>query len=438
MSPAPPAHGTGPSQRALAAIVFTDVVSFSARMHSDEVGTLQLLQRDFAEMRRLCVAHEGAVLKTTGDGLLLTFTSAVQAVACALAIQRQFAAEAKEPGSDFPLQHRVGIHLGDVLLRDQDVMGDGVNIASRLQAEAEPGGICISQTVYDVVKNKLQMQVVSMGPRELKNIAQAMPAYRLVLEAQTLDPATQTAPFVPPVGSPSSRNAWIVLGVAAAAIVLAALFVRHPKSAGEPGVPVSAIPPGSVAPTPAIAAPTAAPAATDLVGGLASGYASQASALQQLHTLYLDKYDFNGMVLALRDRGEDRAAPAGLKRLLVAAEQMARLKTWLEVNLRRYNRLHPLALGAFPGKPDADASVYLAGDQRVVFLGGEAAASRDWAALKPVEFGAAAVSAIHEAKEVPRAVLNGALAFARLYSLPAMTEALSGTKVRRILDPAPK
>ena len=186
-----PAPFRSPSQRTLAAIVFTDVVSFSARMHSDEVATLQLLQRDFAEMRRLCAEYKGEVLKTTGDGLLLTFTSAVQAVACALAMQRQFAAEAKDRPPGGALQHRIGIHLGDVLVQDKDVMGDGVNIASRLQAEAEPGGICISQTVYDVVKNKLEMKVVSLGARDLKNIAQAMPVYRLILEAQTLDSASK-------------------------------------------------------------------------------------------------------------------------------------------------------------------------------------------------------------------------------------------------------
>src|ERR1019366_8950737 len=188
MPPDKPAPGTSPGQRTLAAIVFTDVVSFSARMHSDEVGTLRLLQRDFAEMRRLCADFEGQVLKTTGDGLLLTFTSAVQAVACALAMQRQFAAEAKgQPSQGGALQHRIGIHLGDVLVQDQDVMGDGVNIASRLQAEAEPGGICISQTVYDVVKNKLEMNVVSLGARELKNITHAMPVYQLLLDAQAMD-----------------------------------------------------------------------------------------------------------------------------------------------------------------------------------------------------------------------------------------------------------
>src|SRR5476649_1049041 len=95
MTQATPTPGRPSNQRTLAAIVFTDVVSFSARMQADELGTLKLLNRDFAEMRRICTEHEGAVLKTTGDGLLLTFTSAVQAVACSLAMQRQFAGEAK-------------------------------------------------------------------------------------------------------------------------------------------------------------------------------------------------------------------------------------------------------------------------------------------------------------------------------------------------------
>ena len=164
--------GLGPGQRALAAIVFTDVVGFSARMQVDEETVLALLERDFAAMKKLCLQHSGAVLKSTGDGLLLYFSSAVQAVACALRMQKYFARKAKLLPAQEVLVHRVGIHLGDVFLNDQDVMGDGVNIAARLPAEAEPGGICISQTVYDVVKNKLALKVTLLGPRDLKNIAE--------------------------------------------------------------------------------------------------------------------------------------------------------------------------------------------------------------------------------------------------------------------------
>lgn len=171
--------------RTLAAIVFTDGVSFSRRMAQDEDNTLRLLHRDFKLMRQLCSQFEGQVIKSTGDGLLMYFCSAVQAVGCAQEIQRKIASKNKRLPSAERLEHRIGIHLGDVFLMNDDVMGDGVNIAARLQAEAEPGGICISQTVYDVVKNRLSLKTTYLGPRELKNIREAIPIYQILLAAQT-------------------------------------------------------------------------------------------------------------------------------------------------------------------------------------------------------------------------------------------------------------
>jgi hypothetical protein len=405
-------------------------------MHADEVATLKLLQRDFAEMRRLCAEHEGAVLKTTGDGLLLTFTSAVQAVACALAIQRQFAAEAKEPGAGDPLQHRVGIHLGDVLVQDKDVMGDGVNIASRLQSEAEPGGICISQTVYDVVKNKLQMQVVSLGPRELKNIAQAMPAYRLVLEAQALGPVAGTKFTAPPKAGPGggrSRLALAASTVAVAVLVVGAVLYQRAKTKAEAPAPAAAVPTPvpttAPAPVPTLA-PTAAPS-PDLAGSIVNGFATRRDAMQRLHALYLDKYDFNGFVLALRDKGEDPAAPQELKNMLRGAEQLVKLKSWLDVDLGRYTRQHPLAVTALSGKAADASEVYQAPDQRLVFIKGAEQTPRDWTDLKPEEFGAIAVAAINDARGVQRPVLFGAQAFARFYALPTMGQALAAGKAKR-------
>src|SRR5258708_17775588 len=200
-----PHNPTGPGQRSLAAIVFTDVVSFSARMQADEVVTLRLLQRDFGAMREICTEHQASVLNTAGEGLLLYCSSAVQAVACALVMQRLFAEQARNRPATEPLTHRLGIHLGDVFVNDQDVMGDGVNIAARLQAEAEPGGICISQTVYDVVKNKLALHATRLGPRELKNISQHIPIYRLLLEAQAMGEAEAALPLEDALESPASR-----------------------------------------------------------------------------------------------------------------------------------------------------------------------------------------------------------------------------------------
>ena len=416
-----------PSQRTLAAIVFTDVVGFSARMHADEVATLALLQRDFAEMRRLCLDHEGTVLKTTGDGLLLTFTSAVQAVACALAMQRQFAAEAKDPGAANALQHRIGIHLGDILVQDQDVMGDGVNIASRLQSEAEPGGICISQTVYDVVKNKLQMQAVSLGARDLKNIAQAVPVYRLLLEAQALPPDEKMPPVQPPPAPPpASRGVRRGLVIAAALGTLVAVFFvlragyKRRLAAGAAPLelaPAAAVPGPIPAPTPAPVA-VAAPAAP----------AAPPQTLQEIRAFYLKKYDFTGMVMELRDRGESATAPLAWRQNLAAAELMARLQSWLVFNLPHYTKTHPLAVADLSGDATKDVSIYVAPDQRIVFLEPSGPAARDWAEIKPAVMGAIIVSALHEHKETRRGIILGAQTFARFYSLPLMAKALGAPK----------
>lgn len=167
------------TQRALAAIVLTDAVSFSARMSVDEEGTLKLIQKDLRLMATLCREHGGQVLKSTGDGLLMSFSSAVKAVRCSQFIQKQLAADAEGASPQAYLQHRIGVHLGDVLFSDGDVLGNGVNIAARLQTQSLPGGICISQTVYDVVKTQLRLRATFLGPLALKNIKEPVPAFQI-------------------------------------------------------------------------------------------------------------------------------------------------------------------------------------------------------------------------------------------------------------------
>src|SRR6266516_4044135 len=169
------------SKRTLATIVFTDTVGFSERMSRDDAGTLDLLRQDFDRIRKACARHHGEVIKSTGDGLLMYFSSAVGAVSCAVEIQTEHAL--RRTNEKDSLEHRIGIHLGDVFVHESDVMGDGVNIAARLQYEAEPGGICISQTVYDVVKNTLALKTISLGPRELKNLSQKLTLYQVLLGA---------------------------------------------------------------------------------------------------------------------------------------------------------------------------------------------------------------------------------------------------------------
>lgn len=153
-------------------------------MSVNEDHTLDLIRRDLKLMKRVCENYEGRVLKSTGDGLLMHFISAVKAVECAIEIQREITQVATSLALEDTLKHRIGIHLADIFISETDVMGNGVNIAARLQAEADPGGICISQTVYDVVKAGLQLETQYLGPRELKNIREVVPAYKILLNPE--------------------------------------------------------------------------------------------------------------------------------------------------------------------------------------------------------------------------------------------------------------
>lgn len=166
-------------ENALAAIVFTDVESFTTQMAAEENHTLNLIARDFSQMQQICEKFEGQVLKSLGDGLLMYFISAEKAVASAIEIQQAIAAAAANLTEKDILRHRIGIHLGDVFFNGSDVMGNGVNIAARLQTVASAGGICISQTVYDVVKHRLPMSVTYVGLRSLKGIAEPIPVYQI-------------------------------------------------------------------------------------------------------------------------------------------------------------------------------------------------------------------------------------------------------------------
>ncbi len=207
--------------RRLAAIVFTDVVSYSARMQADEASTLALVQSDFERMRRLCAQHGGQTLKSTGDGLLLCFDSVVDAVTCALAIQSGFAG--RGTGA---LQHRIGVHLGDVYHQGGDVAGDGVNLAARLQTAAQPGTVCVSDAVFAAVNGKVAMESVALAPLALKNIAQPMAAH-LIAAVGTRITAGAGARGV------SGRRGWVLaaVGVALLAAGVAFFLRRTEKSA---------------------------------------------------------------------------------------------------------------------------------------------------------------------------------------------------------------
>jgi TolB-like protein/class 3 adenylate cyclase/Flp pilus assembly protein TadD len=177
---------TQAEQRRLAAIMFTDMVGFSRQMGSDEARMLRLLDVHNQLIQQAVTQHHGAVIKTVGDAFLVDFPSVVHAVQCAQQIQRQLRTHNAEKGRDDQIHVRIGIHSGDIVQRDGDVFGEGVNIASRLQALAEPDTICLSQVVYKEVEKKLALgAVVSLGRPKLKNIAERFPIYVLLSEPPT-------------------------------------------------------------------------------------------------------------------------------------------------------------------------------------------------------------------------------------------------------------
>lgn len=158
-------------ERRLTAILAADVVGYSRLMSEDEAGTLAAWQRCHSELIDPGIArHRGRIVKLMGDGLLAEFSSVVEAVDCAAEIQREMDARNANPTSKRPIILRIGVHLGDVIVEGQDIHGDGVNIAARLESIAEPGGICISRQAYDQVQKKLTLGYRSLGPRSLKNI----------------------------------------------------------------------------------------------------------------------------------------------------------------------------------------------------------------------------------------------------------------------------
>ena len=175
-------------QRRLAAIVAADVAGYSRLMGQDEEGTLEAMKAHLRDCVYPVVAERGGrVVKTTGDGLLVEFPSVVDAVACCVDVQQKMAERNASVPVARRVQFRIGINLGDVVSDDDDIFGDGVNVASRLEAIADPGGICISQVVLDQVKQKLKLGVEDLGSRALKNIEEPVRAYR-VAAAETLMP----------------------------------------------------------------------------------------------------------------------------------------------------------------------------------------------------------------------------------------------------------
>src|SRR5215813_128300 len=163
--------------RRLAAIVAADVAGYSRLMGLDEVGTARTLREHRKVTDALVERHGGRIVKTTGDGVLLEFPSVVDAVECAVAMQAAIAVRNQGVREDRRMLLRIGINLGDILIDGEDILGDGVNVAARLEGIAEPGGICISSSAYEHVRGKVSVDFADLGEQTLKNIARPIRAY---------------------------------------------------------------------------------------------------------------------------------------------------------------------------------------------------------------------------------------------------------------------
>lgn len=201
-------------ERRLGAIMFTDLVGYSSITELDENRALRLLDEHRLILQSVFPKFEGRIVKTMGDAFLVEFASAVEAVNCAVEIQNQLAAFNSNRGSEEKVFVRIGIHVGDIVHSGDDVLGDAVNVAARVEPIAEPGGICVTRQVADQIEGKVKSRLVSLGTRELKNIIHPVELFRVVptegapqlVESRAMDPRRiAVLPFANLSGDPDDR-----------------------------------------------------------------------------------------------------------------------------------------------------------------------------------------------------------------------------------------
>lgn len=204
-------------QRKLTTILAADAASYSAVMEADEVRTLEALRAARGVFAQFIARHHGRIANTAGDGLIAEFPSVVEAVQCAVEVQRELA------HGESGLRFRIGVHLGDVMVDGDDLLGEGVNLAARLQAMADPGGILISQQVYDQVQKKLSVGFHYLGEKHPKNFAEAVNVYSVGESGAAALGKQGKARKLPP--APGSAKARFIAQAQRYGVILAALLV---------------------------------------------------------------------------------------------------------------------------------------------------------------------------------------------------------------------
>lgn len=217
---------TADIRRKLTTVFCADVQGYSALVERDEVGTVTRLKQYRDIMIDLIGRHHGRLINTWGDGLVAEFGSPVEAVFCAVETQRRLAARNAEEPLVPPMQFRIGINLGDVIIEGSDIYGEGVNIAARLESLAEPGGVCISGAVFEQVRKKLDIGFDFLGDRDIKNIAEPVSAYRVLMDGRDAAAAPRHPAATPAADGAEvafikwRRHAWRFGGIAAFLMII--------------------------------------------------------------------------------------------------------------------------------------------------------------------------------------------------------------------------
>jgi adenylate cyclase len=230
----------GAEHRKLAAIMFTDMVGYSALSQRDGKLALELLEEHRELLREIFPRFNGAEIKTIGDAFLVEFSSALEAAQCAIEIQRTLAKRNADAPADRQIEIRIGIHIGDVVHRAGDVYGDGVNIASRIEPLANAGGVCVSMDVERQIRNAIETRFEKLAPTELKNISVQMDLFRIVLPWER--PGTPVAKTEAPPKSTFPK--WAMTGAVVVLIVIGFFFwsKRTPTISAAPEKSIAVLP----------------------------------------------------------------------------------------------------------------------------------------------------------------------------------------------------
>jgi adenylate cyclase len=217
------------ARRKLSGILSADAVGYSRLMQEDEASTIRTLEDSKRLMGKLIERFKGRVVDAPGDNLLAEFSSVVDATECAVQIQQELKTKNVELPDDRKMQFRIGVNLGDVVEEADRIYGDGVNIAARLEGLAEPGGICISRTAYDHVKNKLEVGYEYLGEHSVKNIAEPVRVYRVLMEPEAVGKVIGEKRFLGRFSRKTAMSAIILLVIVAGVLIGWNIYLQQSK-----------------------------------------------------------------------------------------------------------------------------------------------------------------------------------------------------------------